>query len=517
MNIQEAKQTVMDTVRAYTARDAEGNYRIPPVRQRPILLMGPPGIGKTAVVEQAARECGVGLVSYTITHHTRQSAVGLPMVEQRMYDGRKFTVTEYTLSEILASVYRCMEETGCREGILFIDEINCVSETLAPTMLQFLQGKTFGNHPVPRGWIIAAAGNPPEYNQSVREFDVVTLDRVKYISVDIDYEAWKKYAVRQRIHGAIRAYLEGKPQNFYRMEQTPEHKEFVTARGWEDLSMILREYEELGIAVDEGLVGQYLQCPQIAGDFFGFYQMYQGCWRRFGGELERILKKDEIPGPGSETVGINEEDFTDVKGEAFPADVQLSAANLLISAVLDDAERWRRLKNQQEKCSREISRLLEQPKEEAFLTAMEAFVEDRERAFAVRDEAGLMTEEERGTENFCNQWLRRMYWDLKVRGIDGWKEAGDRLLHALAEKKKQAVSTGRSAVGKAGRVLEWLDKTFPGGLACMAAMEAFSSSESCMSLTAEYGCRPFEERSGRLMIRDRERSLQEEIRRLQEV
>ena len=108
MNIQEAKQTVMDTVRAYTARDAEGNYRIPPMRQRPILLMGPPGIGKTAVVEQAARECGVGLVSYTITHHTRQSAVGLPMVEQRMYDGRKFTVTEYTLSEILASVYRCM-------------------------------------------------------------------------------------------------------------------------------------------------------------------------------------------------------------------------------------------------------------------------------------------------------------------------------------------------------------------------------------------------------------------------
>ena len=40
--------------------------------------MGPPGIGKTQVMEQAARECGVALVAYTITHHTRQSAVGLP-------------------------------------------------------------------------------------------------------------------------------------------------------------------------------------------------------------------------------------------------------------------------------------------------------------------------------------------------------------------------------------------------------------------------------------------------------
>ena len=40
------------------------------------------------------------------------------------------------MSEIIASVYRKIQE-GCPEGILFIDEINCVSETLAPTMLQF--------------------------------------------------------------------------------------------------------------------------------------------------------------------------------------------------------------------------------------------------------------------------------------------------------------------------------------------------------------------------------------------
>ena len=55
-----------------------------------------------------------------------------------------------------------MEKTGLREGILFIDEINCVSETLAPMMLQFLQGKTLGNQKVPEGWVIVTAGNPPE-------------------------------------------------------------------------------------------------------------------------------------------------------------------------------------------------------------------------------------------------------------------------------------------------------------------------------------------------------------------
>ena len=78
MNIKRAKEEIERTVKAYLAKDAVGEYAIPAVRQRPILLMGPPGIGKTQIMEQAARDCGVALVAYTITHHTRQSAVGLP-------------------------------------------------------------------------------------------------------------------------------------------------------------------------------------------------------------------------------------------------------------------------------------------------------------------------------------------------------------------------------------------------------------------------------------------------------
>ena len=142
MNIAQAKDEIKHTVQAYLKKDAEGIYRIPAIRQRPILLIGPPGIGKTQIMEQIAEECGVGLVAYTITHHTRQSAVGLPMITQETYEGENYSVTEYTMSEIIASVYRCIRDEGKKEGILFIDEINCVSETLTPAMLQFLQCKT---------------------------------------------------------------------------------------------------------------------------------------------------------------------------------------------------------------------------------------------------------------------------------------------------------------------------------------------------------------------------------------
>ena len=275
MNIKRAKQEIKDSIEAYLTKDNYGEYKIPSIRQRPILLMGPPGIGKTQIMEQIARECEIGLVAYTITHHTRQSAIGLPFIREKEYSGQTYSVTEYTMSEIIASVYEKIEQTGNKEGILFIDEINCVSETLAPAMLQFLQCKTFGNQAVPAGWVIVAAGNPPEYNKSVRDFDVVTLDRMKKIDVEADYEVWKEYAYQAGIHPAILAYLEIRKEYFYRMETTVDGKAFVTARGWEDLSQLLKVYEELGKDIDREVVFQYLQHLKIAKDFANYYELYK--------------------------------------------------------------------------------------------------------------------------------------------------------------------------------------------------------------------------------------------------
>ena len=275
MNIKQAKQEVVDTVEAYLMKDEYGEYVIPSVHQRPVLLLGAPGIGKTQIMEQAARECGVALVAYTITHHTRQSAIGLPFISKKEYGGREYSATEYTMSEIVASIYNRMSETGLSEGILFIDEINCVSETLAPAMLQFLQCKSFGNHEIPKGWVIVAAGNPPEYNKSVREFDVVTLDRVKKILVEPDYQTWREYAYKENMHPAILSYLELRNNCFYQMETTIDGKQFATPRGWEDLSRMMEVYERLGKNITADLVGQYIQHERISQEFAEYYELYQ--------------------------------------------------------------------------------------------------------------------------------------------------------------------------------------------------------------------------------------------------
>lgn len=282
MNIQQAKEEIKNTVKAYLTKNAYGEYQITNINQRPLLLIGPPGIGKTQIMAQIAKECKIGLVSYTITHHTRQSAVGLPYIKEEEFEGKTYSITEYTMSEIIASIYQKMKETGLKEGILFIDEINCVSETLAPTMLQFLQNKTFGNQKVPEGWIIVAAGNPPEYNKSVREFDMVTLDRVRYINVEANYHIWKEYALSKHLHPMILSYLELKPSQFYRIETSIDGMEFVTARGWEDLSHLITLYEKLNLDINKETIYQYLHHEEVAEDVEAYYLLYKKYQDNYG-------------------------------------------------------------------------------------------------------------------------------------------------------------------------------------------------------------------------------------------
>lgn len=324
MNIREAKEEVKNIVKAYLAKDETGMPCIAEEHRRPVLLMGPPGIGKTAIMEQIASELNINLVSYTITHHTRQSAIGLPSIVHRSFNGVDYAVTEYTMSEIIASVYEQIEQTGIKEGILFLDEINCVSETLAPTMLQFLQYKTFGTHKVPDGFIIVTAGNPPEYNQSVREFDIVTLDRLRRIDIEADFNAFKEYGYRAKLHGAILAYLDIRKDHFYEVHADTDRKSFVTARGWEDLSDALKTYEKLDLPIGEALMSQYLQDEEIASDFALYYELYKKYANLY--QIPKILTGEA---------------WIDDKLKAAPFDEKLSLISLLIDSLNTEFRAYR--------------------------------------------------------------------------------------------------------------------------------------------------------------------------------
>ena len=334
MNIKEAKEVIIHTVQAYLDKDETGAYTI-------------------AIMEQVAEECGIGLVSYTITHHTRQSAIGLPFISRKNYGGREYSVTEYTMSEIIAAVYDQIEASGVKEGILFLDEINCVSETLAPTMLQFLQYKTFGAHRVPDGFIIVTAGNPPQYNKSVRDFDIVTLDRLRRIDIEEDFASFREYASRAGIHGSIMAYLGIRNNHFYSIRTEVEGRHFVTARGWEDLSRTIQVHEKRNLPVNEALAVQFLQDPEISRSFAVYYDLYKK-YR----DIYRVpdILAGRFTGPEEgEKLELDPVRIREMK--VAPFDEKLSLISLLIDALSQAFAACARDKAVQELLMREMSQV----------------------------------------------------------------------------------------------------------------------------------------------------------------
>ena len=495
MNIKQAKQEITNTLKAYLTRDELGNYLIPSIRQRPVLLMGPPGIGKTQIMEQIAAETGVGLVAYTITHHTRQSAVGLPFIEKRTYGGQEFSVTEYTMSEILSSVYQMMERTGIREGILFLDEINCVSETLAPMMLQFLQCKTFGNQKLPEGWLIVAAGNPPEYNKSVRDFDVVTLDRVKRIDVEEDFAVWKEYARARGLHGAIISYLDIRKENFYRIETTVDGLQFATARGWEDLSEMIYAYEKLGLRVDRQVIGQYIQLPAVARDFAGYLELYYKYQKTY--HVDDILRGDW---PG----------ITVLELRAAPFDEKFSVMGLMLSRLTEAARNTRRQDALTEALHTALTEFREKLPDAEADPLLGQLVWQRREKLKRAAEAGQLQKEVRDLNqreiNALEDYQRR----LRQESVSG-DDAMDRVRAWFREEVDRRAELGKTCGAQMDNAFRFLEETFGQGQELVIFVTEITAGQDTSWFVENFGCDAYFRHNRELLFDDTRRRIREEI------
>lgn len=495
MNIKEAKEQIKNAMTAYFTKDEFGSYAVPVEKQRPVFLMGPPGIGKTAIMEQIAQELDVCLVSYSMTHHTRQSALGLPFIEKKVFNGKEYQVSEYTMSEIIASVYETMEATGKKEGILFLDEINCVSETLAPMMLQFLQCKTFGNQALPEGWLIVAAGNPPEYNKSVRDFDVVTLDRVKRIDVEEDYGVWKEYARRKNLHGAILSYLDIKKDNFYRIENTADGLQFATARGWEDLSELLYAYETLGIRADREVVGQYIQMPRIAKDFANYLEMFYKYQKTY--HVEGILSGTW-------------ENITVLELREAPFDEKLSVMGLVLSRLSEEARNTRRQDALTDALHTSLTEFREKIADAPPLTVLDQLLWKRRTAMKQAKEAGQLDKESRDLKqreiNVLEDYRQRL--DREAVAPEGAMDAVRGWFGEEVERRKAVAMETKDMFDNAFRFLE---TTFGNSQELVIFVTEITAGYDTSWFVEQFGCDAYFRHNRELLFDSTRHRIREEI------
>lgn len=503
MNIKQAKEHIKNSVRIYLKKDEYGEYRVPVVRQRPIFLLGSPGIGKTAIMEQIAQELGIALVSYSMTHHTRQSALGLPFITHKQYRGMEFDISEYTMSEIIASVYEVMEQTGIEQGILFLDEINCVSETLAPSMLQFLQYKVFGRHQVPEGWVIVTAGNPPEYNKSVREFDVVTMDRMKLVEVEADYPTWKEYALRKGIHNAVMTYLDTKKGDFYKVETTVSGKSYVTARGWEDLSATMLLCEEEKIPVDETLVAQYIHNEKIVKEFTAFYELYN--------KYKKDYKVDEILS-GTYSAQVKE------RARIAKFDERLSLLGMILDRLIS------RMRENLETADylTELMKPLKLMKAEGSSAAVEDILlligkqtQSRRKLLDSMQKAGTLSGEDKKKHRAIIRFLEEGAKQLRLQDIASSEESFA-LLKSLFDKEVAAMKAeNKELQNMLHNVFVFSEEAFMDGNEMMVLVTELTVNAYSSRFIGLYGSDDYQKHNEELMLHERQDDILQEIAKLE--
>lgn len=501
MNISEAKEYIKNSIRIYLKKDEYGDYKIPVVRQRPIFLLGAPGIGKTAIMEQIAGELGIALVSYSMTHHTRQSALGLPFIKEKEYGGKTVSVSEYTMSEIISSIYETMEESGVKEGVLFLDEINCVSETLAPSMLQFLQYKVFGRHQVPEGWVIVTAGNPPEYNRSVREFDVVTMDRLKVLSVEADYPAWKAYAIEKGLHGAILNFLDVKKEYFYHMETTPEGRSYVTARGWEDLSDIITLYEEDKLKVNENLISQYLSNDTIVREFAAYYDLYN--------KYKQDYRTDDLLN------GKIGDSMLEKAGKAG-LDERLSLMGILLNTINDEMKHIL----EQADALKEILPALKKVKaSEDIEASLRTQIEARKTILATKSAAGSLTPQEkkrhRGIQMLLEEMLVALGEKNSAEDITDTNKNGEKLGTYYNNKVKALKESTNVVSSRLHHLFVFTEKAFGSeSNEMLVLVTELTVGNTSARFISTFGSAEYAKFNALLMVTDRKDALKEDIEKL---
>lgn len=237
---------------------------------RPVFIWGPPGIGKSSLVQKFSDEVGLPCVSLLGSQLAPEDLIGVPQI----IDGK---------SRFFPPAMIAREEPYC----LFLDELNACTHEVQKAFYSLILDKRVGEYTMPEGSIVIGAGNRAEDSAIVKPMSSALINRMFHVELKASHRDWLDWAMQSEIHPWIVEYIQNRPDHLH--QKPPKHEEpFSSPRSWHMLSDALKTHSDEITDETIDLISFGCLSPVHAGQFKAFVKQIRN---RYG--LSKILKGEE--------------------------------------------------------------------------------------------------------------------------------------------------------------------------------------------------------------------------------
>ena len=231
--------------------------------KRPIFLWGPPGIGKSDVVAEIARDMGALLIDLRLGQMDPTDIRGIPFYNKEL--GKMDWAPPIDLPD---------EETASQYPyvVLFMDEMNSAPPAVQSAAYQLVLNRRVGKYRLPDNVVMVAAGNRESDKGVTYRMPTPLSNRFVHSEMKVDFPSWQEWAIKNQIHKDVVGFLTFAKQDLYDFDAKSSSRAFATPRSWTFVSELLAD-EDLDVStttdliagtVGEGLAVKFMAHRKIA-------------------------------------------------------------------------------------------------------------------------------------------------------------------------------------------------------------------------------------------------------------
>lgn len=230
--------------------------------KRPLFLWGPPGIGKSELVEGITKELGGLMIDLRLGQMEPTDIRGIPF-----YNKEK-NIMEYAPPGDLPDA-----ETASQYPVvvLFLDEMNSAPASVQSAAYQLILNRRVGKYVLPDNVVMVAAGNRESDKGVTYRMPTPLANRFIHQEMKVDFASWQEWAVQNKIHKDVVGYLSFAKQDLYDFDAKSASRAFATPRSWSFVSQLLNDGVDdetmtnlVAGTVGEGLAVKFMSHRKIA-------------------------------------------------------------------------------------------------------------------------------------------------------------------------------------------------------------------------------------------------------------